>query len=215
MIVLEYAEHLLGRGEREDCLAVVDQALAVPAARLPAWAETTARLREVAVKAALQGETTSDRFAKAEPYLKGLMESVVPTHQVLGHLFMGVIELEKSGVADEARSLATSPTTTDQQKLRTSALNHLKVSAAGLPDVAAAQALYGVALMLTGESGLGRQHLTSAQRLPGLEPRFQLWAAWAMVQAGYPEEAEPILRALQAAAAVGTLDPGLNSTSSY
>ena len=136
----------------------------------------------------------------------------MPAHQALGHLFLGVIELERSGVAEQARSLASARATAEETKQRSSALNHLKIAAAGLPDVAAAQALYGVALMLTGETGLGRQYLTSAQRLPRLEPRFQLWAAWAMVQAGYPEEAEPILRGLEAAAKVGTLDPGLNST---
>ena len=43
------------------------------------------------------------------------------------------------------------------------------------------------------EPDLGRQYLQNALRLGNLEPQYQIWAAWSMVQAGYPEEAEPIV----------------------
>lgn len=205
VVALEYAEHLLFREDRERCLRVVDEALKGPTAQLPTWAESAARLREIAIKAALQSGDPDQRFARAEPYIKGLVDSGVPTHQALGHLFLGVIELERSGVAEAAGRSASQ----SQSKLRSSALQHLKLAAVGLPEVATAQALYGVALMMTGETGVGRQYLTAAQRLPGLEARYQLWAAWAVLQAGYPEEAEPIVRGLQAAAKVGTLPPDL------
>ena len=78
-------------------------------------------------------------------------------------------------------------------KLRNSALNHLKLAAAQLPDIAEAQARYGVALVLAGEQNLGRQFLQNALRLGSLDAQYQLWAAWTVLQAGYPEEAEPIV----------------------
>ena len=40
---------------------------------------------------------------------------------------------------------------------------------------------------------MGRQYLQLAQRLGNLEPQYQIWAAWSVVQAGYPEDAEPIV----------------------
>ena len=80
--------------------------------------------------------------------------------------------------------------------LRTSAVHHLKIAAALMPDIAEAQARYGVALVLAGEQNLGRQFLQTALRLGSLDSQYQLWAAWAILQAGYPEEAEPIVSAL-------------------
>ena len=65
-----------------------------------------------------------------------------------------------------------------------------------LPDIAEAQAKYGVALVLAQEQNLGRQYLQNALRLGSLEPQYQLWAAWTILQAGYPEEAEPIVQSL-------------------
>ena len=62
-----------------------------------------------------------------------------------------------------------------------------------MPDIAEAQARYGVALILAKEQGLGRQYLQKAVRQGNLDPQYQIWAAWSMVQAGYPEEAEPIV----------------------
>ena len=112
--------------------------------------------------------------------------------------------LERSGLTAAAESEGTDakPSAVDP-KLRDEALNELKQAAAALPDASTAQALYGVALILTNEQGLGRQYLQAAYRLGEvregqLEPRYQVWAAWAILQAGYPEEAEPILAKLEA-----------------
>ena len=63
-----------------------------------------------------------------------------------------------------------------------------------LPDVAEAQARYGVALVLAQEQNLGRQYLQNALRSGNLDHQYQLWAAWTILQAGYPEEAEPIVQ---------------------
>ena len=65
-----------------------------------------------------------------------------------------------------------------------------------LPQIAEAQARYGVALVLAGEQNLGRQFLQTALRLGSLDSQYQLWAAWTILQAGYPEEADPIVSAL-------------------
>ena len=56
---------------------------------------------------------------------------------------------------------------------------------------------------MAGEQNLGRQFLQTALRLGSLDPQFQLWAAWAILQAGYPEEAEPIVVALLRDVAAG------------
>lgn len=55
--------------------------------------------------------------------------------------------------------------------------------------------------MMSGETALGRQYLLQAQRAeenrPGtLEPRYQVWAAWSLLEAQYPEEAERIVNRL-------------------
>src|SRR5208337_5652370 len=99
-----------------------------------------------------------------------------------------------------------------QPKLRASALAHLKQAAAQLPGVAEAQARYGVALVLSGEQSLGRQYLQNALRLGDLEPQYQIWAAWTILQAGYPEMAEPIVEALFHQLAEGTIPPELKGT---
>ena len=95
-----------------------------------------------------------------------------------------------------------------QPELLAGALKHLKVAATQLPDVAEAQALLGVALVLSQEQGLGRQYLQKAMRLGNLDPQYQIWAAWSMVQAGYPEEAEPIVARLLEQVAAGPAAAG-------
>lgn len=185
----EYAAHLLARDQRARCLEVVNDALKQPSAALPAWNDTVMRLRETGIKAALLDSQDPERFARAEPHIQALIASASPTQQAIGHLFQGVVELDRSGLASGGEGDA---------RMRASALAHLKIAAAGLPDIATAQALYGVALMITGEPALGRQYLVGARRLPNLEARYKLWCAWAMVQAGYPEEAEGDVRELLA-----------------
>lgn len=212
----QYAEHLLGRGELERCREVIDSALGQRTATLPVWAETVTRLREAAIKATLLDPEDPERLTRAQPHVEALLNSTDASHAAVGHLFQGVIELEQSGLAEAARS-ATADSPSDakpnqQAKLRASALKHLQVAAAGLPEVATAQALYGVALTLTGEPALGRQYLSTARRMPNLELRYQVWAAWAMIQAGYPEEAEPIVAGLKSTADAGELPDDLVPT---
>jgi tetratricopeptide (TPR) repeat protein len=202
-IYRDYADHLLDRDRRDRCLELVEKALKQPVAALPAWADTVMRLREVAIKAALLDTADPKRYEKAAPHIKALIASAAPLQQAIGHLFQGVIELDRSGLAGGGGGAASGPA------LRASAVNHLKIAAAGLPDAATPQALYGVALLLTGEPALGRQYLVSARRAADLEPRYRLWCAWAMVQSGYPEEAEADLKILEAAAAAPVAAPDL------
>ncbi len=168
----------------------------------------------VAVEAALSDGNDSARFEKAAPHIKELLGSNLKRFQGLGHLFMGAIELEQSGVVGspvkEGVEHAVAPAS--RPKLRTSALNHLKKAAEQLPDVVEAQARYGVALILTQELSLGRQYLQTAMRLGETEPQYQVWAAWSIVQAGYPEEAEPIVNHLNAEMARGQVPRELEGT---
>ena len=88
----------------------------------------------------------------------------------------------------------------------------MKLAATQLPTLAEAQARYGVALVLNQEQSLGRQYLQSALRMGNLEPQYQFWAAWTILQAGYPEEAEPVLESLFRQLAEGTIPPELRGT---
>jgi predicted Zn-dependent protease len=212
-VYLEYAEHLMFREKRQACLDLVIKALKQSVASSAAWADTTAQLREIAIKAALSDTKDKDRYAKAEPFIKDLVDSTARRDQALGHLFRGVIDLERSGLADAARGPNSAAAKTDA-KVRSSALAHLKLAADGLPEIPTAQALYGIALLLSGEPALGRQYLQTAQRMPNIDPQYRVWAAWAMVQAGYPEEAEPVVTDLLEGVAQGkqshTLEPTLH-----
>jgi predicted Zn-dependent protease len=207
----EYASYLLARQKRTACLELAAKALKQPVALLPVWSDTVAQLREIAIKAALSDAKDAQRYAQAEPHIKALSESASPRDQALAHLFRGVIELERSGLVDATRDAGTNAAIGDA-KVRASALNHLKLAAEGLSEISTAQALYGVALLLSGEPGLGRQYLQIAQRMPNIEPQYQVWAAWAMVQSGYPEEAEPIVERLLDAMSQGKLGKDLEPT---
>ncbi len=81
-----------------------------------------------------------------------------------------------------------------------------------LPDLAEAQARYGVALVLSQEPNLGRQYLQIALRLGSLEPQYQVWAAWTILQAGYPEEAEPVVQSLLHQVDLGNLPREMEGT---
>lgn len=201
-IYLTYADHLRYRAKYDRCLEVVAQALKSPLAKLPTSNEVVMGLHAVAVESALANTDDDNRFTKADPHIKELIASSLTRFQGLGHLFIGAIELEKSGVGGTP-SDAKNPTeparpVVVEPKLRASALNHLKIAATQLPDVVEAQARYGVALILSQEQALGRQYLQKAMQLGDTEPQYQVWAAWSMVQAGYPEEAEPIVNHLLA-----------------
>ena len=146
------------------------------------------------------------RFDKAMPHVQALLDAADQRSQALGHMIAGSIDLDRSGIAREITGAEDGPAGQPAQpKLRASALNHLKLAAAGLPDIAEAQAKYGVALVLTQEQNLGRQYLQNALRLGNLDPQYQLWAAWTILQAGYPEEAEPIVQAMLRQVDQGTL----------
>ncbi len=191
---LTYADHLRFRQQRDRCLEVIDQALRSPQASRRTAINSVMGLHTVAVEMALSNVRDNGRFDKAAPHIQALLDCTDRRFQGLAHLFAGAVDLERSGMA---REISGEPSTGEAQpKLRTSALNHLKLAAAQLPDIAEAQARYGVALVLAGEQNLGRQFLQTALRLGSLEPQYQLWAAWTILQAGYPEEAEPIVNAL-------------------
>ncbi len=198
-VYLGYAKSLSLRGKRQQCLDVVDQALKSPAAARKNVGPVVVALHAVAVYSALADLKDPDRASKAAPHIKELIGCTYPSYQGLGHLFQGAIDLEQAGATVETSTQApdgSTPASAPQQqqaKLRASALNHLKIAAAQLPNTAEAQARYGVALILSKEQGLGRQYLQKAVRQGNLDPQYQIWAAWSMVQAGYPEEAEPIV----------------------
>lgn len=224
---LAYADHLRLRRQPERSLEVVNRALKTPQASQRGAIPHVLGLHLVAVDMILARADDNGRFDKAAPHVKALLDSSEPRYQALGHLLAGSIDLDRSGVArelaaaEEASSAAKAPTANATEaaasarggpsKLLTSALNHLKLAAAGLPDVAEAQAKYGVALVLTHEQDLGRQYLQNALRLHGTQPQgvldtqYQLWAAWTILQAGYPEEAEPIVQAMLRQVEQGTL----------
>ncbi len=206
-IYLTYADHLRFRQERDRCLEVVDQALSSRLAVRPSSLQIAMGLHVVGAEMALVKGDDPARTEKAAPHIQALIASTEPRYQGLGHLFQGAVDLEASGVV---QTLSQSGDRSDERtgakpKLRASALNHLKLAAAQLPDLAEAQARYGVALVLNQEQGLGRQYLQNALRMSNLDPQYQFWAAWTILQAGYPEEAAPIIEALYAQLAQGSI----------
>src|SRR5208337_1662324 len=213
-IYLSYADHLRFRQQRNRCLVVIEEALRQPAAAKPANVIPVMGLHAVAVEMALSKQDDADRYEKSAQHVKALLDASEPRFQGLGHLFQGAIDLEQSGLirATAQAGRQNEMVQPAQPKLRASALNHLKQAAAQLPALAEAQARYGVALVLNQEQSLGRQYLQSALRMGNLEPQYQFWAAWTILQAGYPEEAEPILEALFRQLAEGTIPPELKGT---
>ena len=201
---LAYADHLRFRRRRDRCLEVVDKALNSPQALRPNATTIVMNLHTVAVEMALSRTDDAGRFDKAAPHIQALLDCPEPRSQGLGHLFAGSIDLDRSGIGRETTDAAPGTAASDARaKLRASALHHLKIAAAALPQIAEAQARYGVALVLAGEQNLGRQFLQAALRLGSLDSQYQLWAAWTILQAGYPEEAEPIVTALLEQVAAG------------
>jgi cellulose synthase operon protein C len=212
-IYLTYAQHLRFRNQADRCQEVVAEALKSPLAEVVTNNEVVLKLHAVAVEAALSDTADKARFDKAVPHINVLIASPSPRYQGLGYLFQGAIELERSGIAGTpSKDARPADASSVQPKLRASALNHLKLAAAQLPDVAEAQARYGVALVLAQEQALGRQYLQNAIRLGQTDPQYQVWAAWTMVQAGYPEEAEPIVNHLKAEVSAGHVSHDLEPT---
>ncbi|WP_337174386.1 tetratricopeptide repeat protein [Paludisphaera sp.] len=196
-IHLTYADHLRFRRLRDRCLQVVKEALATPQATRPNSILIALGLHTVGAEVALMDTEDSARVAKATPHVQALLAAADDRYQGLGHLFQGALELEESGLgvgASAAPKAGADPK--DQARLRASALAHLKAAAQKLPQVAEAQARYGVALVLNQEQALGRQYLQNALRMSALDPQYEFWAAWTMLQAGYPEEALPIVESI-------------------
>ncbi len=203
------AEHLRDRGLRDQSLKVVEEALALSSAGAAGRLDEALALRETAVKTALSDPTDPDRYAKAEPHLEALVESAKPGYEGIGHLFNGAIALERSGLTEGLRS-KIDPTVSESELKK--ARDHLAKAVELLPDVVTARALYGITLNLSGEPALGRQYLLEANRMGLGEPRYIIWAAWSLLNAGYPEEAAPITKALRAAVNRGDLDSSLDRT---
>ena len=213
-VYLTYADHLRYRGQRARCLEVVNEALKSKLAKLTTAHDTVMGLHAVAVESALNETKDASRFEKAAPHIKDLIAASSPRFQGLGHLYQGAIDLEQAGLsgANPSAPSAASPDAAARPKLRASALNHLKLAAEQLPDVVEAQARYGVALVLSQEPSLGRQYLLNAVRQGNAEPQYQVWAALSVVQAGYPEEAEPIVNHLLAELSAGRVSKDLEGT---
>ncbi len=195
---LSYADHLMFRLERDRCLEVVDQALRSPQASRRNSTRVVMNLHTIAAEAAISQVADEKRFDKAAPHVQALLDCAEPIFQGRGHFLAGSIELDQSGAVRglSAEKLPEGAGQKSQPKLLKSALNHLKLAAAQLPEIGVVQARYGVALVLAGEQNMGRQFLQNALRLGNLDAQLELWAAWTVLQAGYPEEAEPIISSL-------------------
>ncbi|MGC8640827.1 MAG: tetratricopeptide repeat protein [Isosphaeraceae bacterium] len=213
-VYMTYAEHLRFRKDRERCLKVVNEALHQSAAALPNNFNSVMGMHAVAVEMALSKQDDSERYDKAKEHIQALLDSAEPRFQGLGHLFQGAVELERSGlIRTAAQTENRQPADPSAQaRSRAKALSHLKQAATLLPTLAEAQARYGVALVLNQEQSLGRQYLQTALRMGNLEAQYQFWAAWTILQAGYPEEAAPILESLFRQLAQGMLAPELRGT---
>lgn len=205
-IHLTFADHLRFRRLRDRCLQVVKEALATPTAARPSSSLIALGLHTVGAEVALMDPEDAARTAKAAPHIQALLAATEERYQGLGHLFQGAVELEESGVAATV-ARKPEPDVKAQPKLRASALAHLKAAAQKLPEIAEAQARYGVALVLNQEQTLGRQYLQNALRMSALDPQYEFWAAWTMLQAGYPEEALPIVESITRQLDKGSVPP--------
>ncbi|WP_152050594.1 tetratricopeptide repeat protein [Tautonia marina] len=201
-----YAEHLNLRGHRVACLEVIQNALTPEVVKDASLQDEVMRLRETAIKAALSDPSDADRFDKAQPHIEALIAGTRPEYQGLGHLFQGAIDLERSGLTGPRSGSAE----TDSTRPLADARNHLRDATLKLPEVGLAKALYGIALLMSGETALGRQHLLEAQRMGPLEARYQIWAAWSLLEAGYPEESERIVNRV---VELADRDPSISSLS--
>lgn len=201
---LALAQQLIASGRYAACVELVDNALKSPEAKQPGAQPFVYGLRDLAIKSLLADTADKDRFDKAAPHIQALLAAKPADVQGLGHLFQGAIDLERSGVGENVAVVAAPQP--DQQGVKTkadvpktaddyrrNAQTHLRKAAEALPDLAMAQALYGVSLILGREPDLGRQALQKAWVLGIKEVRYQVWMAWSQIIAGYPEDALPIV----------------------
>ncbi len=158
----DYAEHLAFRDQFDKARDVADKALKTPMAKAESWADVANGLRYVAIRSALTRADDPSRFDFVAPHIAGLIESQKPEASGLGHLYQGLIALDRSGLAFGMTAADAPPRPLDR-KLRDEALKELKIAADKMPEAATPRALYGVVLILSGETELGRQHLQMAQ----------------------------------------------------
>ncbi len=125
----------------------------------------------MAVEMALSPNRRQGRFDKAGPHIQALLDRPEPQGSGIRSSLRRIDRSRSlgqcagsSGRRAQARHPKMPPT-----RLRSSAVKHLKIAAAQLPDIAEAQARYGVALVLAGEQNLGRQFLQTALRLGSLD----------------------------------------------
>ncbi|MDX2038678.1 MAG: tetratricopeptide repeat protein [Isosphaeraceae bacterium] len=210
-VYLTYADHLRFRDRRDKCLEVVESAFASPLAAKQGKSEAAQGLHALAVESILGNTKDEQRYEKAASHIKALLEATNKRFQALGHLFQGAIDLEHAGVdSDDAK--VTPEAVAQANRLRASAVSHLEIAATELSDLSEAQARYGVALIISREVSLGRQYLQKALRMGNLDIQYLVWAAWSMVQGGYPEDAEPIVAALLADVEAGRRSKDLAGT---
>ena len=192
----KYAEHLLFRERYEPCIKLVEESLQLPAANAPGFKDSALALHSTAIRAALADGKDGGRFRRAEPHIKVLIASKTPFFESMGNLFQGAIDLERMGAVG-----GTDASITPEQKRRLierRRIAELANAAAHLKHDPTAEARYGIALSLSDEPSLGRQYLLAAERLGNLDERYRIWPAWSLLQAGYPEEAEPMVLKLLA-----------------
>lgn len=196
------ARHLLTSNRLEASLEIAKRGLDSEEAKNPQVHNVVFGLRDVVVKAYLADGKNEKRFEQAQPYIDAMLADKAGDVQGVGHLFQGAIDLERSGIGGDAEIVAAAAqgekaaaakTALDYRK---SSLDHLKKAVELLPEVATGRALYGVSLILNREPEMGRQALLRAQAMGIPEVRYQVWAAWSQILAGYPEDALPVVNNL-------------------
>lgn len=202
------AAHHLNRGRNAECLATVARALDLPQVANPGLSRVVLSLKNLGIQAALADTSDPARFDRVAKYIKELIDANEPAFRGMGHLYQGAIDLERSGLASGGEARGETERAESSRRLA-EAIEHLGQAASALKDNPNAQALYGIALLLNRELDMGRQQLFRAYGLGSLQTRYQLWAAWSLIQAGYPEEAEPIANALLAAIEAKRVDPSM------
>ncbi len=160
-VFFAYADHYRFRDDREKCLAVIEKAFASPAAARQAGTDAALSLHALAVHAILTGGEDPSRLDRVAPHIKPLLDGTNPRFRAFGHMYQGQVDLERFNAAPAAESEAT---TAAAAKARSSALTHLKTAANDLPDIAEAQARYGVALILGRRDGPGPASISRRPR---------------------------------------------------
>ena len=190
-LTLSYATQLYDRGRNDESLALIERALTPLALKAEGLQDSLMPLHELAIKILLARSDDPERFEKARSHIEGLLASQRVEYQGLGHLFNGAIALEGSGINGEGTS-AEARSAASKARL-TEARTSLREAVRALPQFSTAKALYGISLMLSEDPVLGRQYLLDSLKAGNVEPRYRVWAAWSLLQANYPEEAQRVL----------------------